>query len=82
MKCIHAPARLFDRPKTATAALTSVLMHGHRVGYWRHCHKCGKVGLASRNTGRIHSWIERPELVEKAAEFNKWNKANGISGSA
>jgi hypothetical protein len=56
--------------KTAQAAWDAVIMFGHRVGDWRHCAKCGKVGLASRHTGRIHTWIERPKLVEQARAFN------------
>ena len=69
-RCKHEPVKLFDEP----THLASALLRPHRAHDWRRCTKCGKVGLASRHTGRVHSWCDRDVYIERrASEYNVWN---------
>ena len=68
-KCQHEPMAMYADPMHAAAAL----LRPHRADDWRRCQKCGMVGLASRRTRRIHSWLDRQDLVESARKWNVWN---------
>jgi hypothetical protein len=70
MRCRHEPRPLYQINRKSLAA---VVLAPHRAQDWRVCTICGHVGLASRNTGKVH-WRSHadPDLVQRAERWNAW----------
>ena len=60
----HAPEPLW-RPQTDVQAF----LMGRQLD-WVICSDCGKIGLISRYGRKPHSWLDRPEMKERAERWN------------
>lgn len=70
MKCRHQPRALYV---LNTKSIAAMFLAPHRAQDWRVCDVCGRVGLASRHTGKVH-WRSHadPDLVSHAEKWNAW----------